>query len=632
MIFLPIVLSPQHHYSYYIGGIAGRFAEGGIADSSNAVLINADVTEIKVGEKVYAGGLVGYLGSRSTVTGCKNIGDVSVIIANNLLNDSGASGTTAYNEFAFAGGVAGYVYGFSNAVTIENCENDANISAVNLIPGLRAYAGGIAGHVDSADGANAGVTVKNCANLGADKTIYTSAGTTMTGGLFGSTSFHDFQTPNIVLQNSYNCSSVMSASNSAPAKNGMCVGITAGGIIGAVGEITVANTYSTAPSVSAVSTNGADAYEGGIFGVLYMTAASRNYYEKNDDIIRAVGAAGELLEAPDDLFGAYEGASASGLKTKSLFVGWQWYVSGGTAPDYYSSTDPWRFTAADSYPVLKGLPYTVSTPSGGGSYIPKTYLIAATANAGGGITPAGNTTVPEYGNLTFAVAPDKNYIVKDVLVDGVSVGAVSTYTFSSVRADHTIAAQFAPDCPSKPFTDVDITQWYHEGIDYVLLAGLFQGTSATTFEPNAAMTRAMLVTVLYRLEGVSATLAGNPFADVAAGTWYTDAVIWASVKGIVKGYAADIFGTNDFITREQLATILYRYAQYKGYDISGGENTDLFAYSDASEISAYAMPAVRWACGSGIMQGDGTKLDPQGNATRAQVAAMLMRLMENIIK
>lgn len=145
------------------------------------------------------------------------------------------------------------------------------------------------------------------------------------------------------------------------------------------------------------------------------------------------------------------------------------------------------------------------------------------------------------------------------------------------------------------------------------------------------MTRAMLVTVLHRLEGTPATT-GNTFSDVASGKWYTNAVVWANVKGIVKGYDSDTFGTNDFITREQLATILYRYAQYKGYDVSVGEDTNILSYEDAFNISEYAIPAVQWACGAGIMQGDAAKLDPQGNATRAQVAAMLMRFIENVVK
>ena len=111
----------------------------------------------------------------------------------------------------------------------------------------------------------------------------------------------------------------------------------------------------------------------------------------------------------------------------------------------------------------------------------------------------------------------------------------------------------------------------------------------------------MLVTVLHRLEGAPATTAGNPFADVASGNWYTNAVIWANAIGIVKGYDSDTFGANDFITREQLAAILYRYAQYKGYDVSVGEDTNILSYEDAFHISEYAIPAIQWACGAGIM-------------------------------
>jgi hypothetical protein len=142
----------------------------------------------------------------------------------------------------------------------------------------------------------------------------------------------------------------------------------------------------------------------------------------------------------------------------------------------------------------------------------------------------------------------------------------------------------------------------------------------------------MLVTVLHRLEGNPAATSGNPFADVASRNWYSDAVVWANAKGIVKGYDSDTFGTNDFITREQLVTILYRYAQYKGYDVSVGEDTNILSYVDALNISEYAIPAIQWACGAGVMQGDGAKLDPQGSATRAQVAAMLMRFIENVAK
>ncbi len=273
--------------------------------------------------------------------------------------------------------------------------------------------------------------------------------------------------------------------------------------------------------------------------------------------------------------------------------------------------------------------FTVSKstpPSGGGSSTPVTYTITATAETGGTITPTGATTAVQYSNKTFTITPNEGYIISDVLIDGVSVGAVTQYTFSSITANHTIAAKFEHDCPSKAFTDVDTSLWYHEGIDYVLLAGLFNGTSATTFEPNADMTRAMLVTVLWRLDGEPNTAAANHFSDVSAGTWYTDAVIWAAENNIVEGYDADTFGPNDPITREQMAAILYRYASYKGYDVSASDSLETF--TDLETISNWALTSVKWAVAEGLITGvSETTLDPAGNASRAQVATILMRFV-----
>jgi hypothetical protein len=142
----------------------------------------------------------------------------------------------------------------------------------------------------------------------------------------------------------------------------------------------------------------------------------------------------------------------------------------------------------------------------------------------------------------------------------------------------------------------------------------------------------MIVTVLYRLEGMPAVSGANPFDDVAPGMWYTDAVIWAVQNGIVTGYNDNTFGTDDSVTREQLVTILYRYAKYKGYDVSVGEDTNILSYLDAFEISEYAIPAMQWACGAGIIEGSAGNLMPAANATRAQVAAILMRFVQGVVK
>ncbi len=187
------------------------------------------------------------------------------------------------------------------------------------------------------------------------------------------------------------------------------------------------------------------------------------------------------------------------------------------------------------------------------------------------------------------------------------------------------------DCVSKRFTDVNTSYWYHSCIDYAVSHELFGGTSATTFEPDAPMTRAMLVTVLWRYEGQPKGYSST-FSDVNAkdGGWYADAVAWAAANGVVNGVGNNRFDPNGKITREQMAAILYRYAEKKGMDTSKRGN--ISAFPDAGSVSAYASDAIRWAVGEQIINGSDGKLLPQGNATRAQVAAILMRFAENIAK
>ena len=189
-------------------------------------------------------------------------------------------------------------------------------------------------------------------------------------------------------------------------------------------------------------------------------------------------------------------------------------------------------------------------------------------------------------------------------------------------------------CPSSAYVDVpESTHWAHVGIDFVLKSGLFYGTSDTTFEPDGEMTRAMLVTVLYRLEGQPKPTTENPFGDVAAGTWYTDAVIWAAENKIVNGIGGDLFDPDGSVTREQMAAILYRYSVFKGLTMAQGAFA--MPYPDEAGISAYALEAMRWANAEKLINGtelDGTVyLDPQGSATRAQVAAILMRYVQNVL-
>ena len=177
------------------------------------------------------------------------------------------------------------------------------------------------------------------------------------------------------------------------------------------------------------------------------------------------------------------------------------------------------------------------------------------------------------------------------------------------------------------FADVQNNAWYSEAIAYVYNKGMMNGTDAGKFEPNATTTRAMLVTMLHRLENEPAAAAAK-FSDVASGQWFSKAVAWAAANGVVNGYENGTFAPNAAITREQLAAILYRFAQFKGYDVSVKGN--LSSFSDNAQVSDWAKEAMQWAVGAGIIDGDNNALKPTGNATRAEVAIMLMRYIENV--
>ena len=274
--------------------------------------------------------------------------------------------------------------------------------------------------------------------------------------------------------------------------------------------------------------------------------------------------------------------------------------------------------------------------SGGTGHI--YYTIKAIAGAGGTISPSGNAAVLYGRNKTFTITPDNGYAIADVKIDGQSIGAVKTYTFERVKGDHTIEAVFmkATDNPQTgvdvPFTDVSETDWFYEDVAYVYTNNLMNGTSTTMFSPNTTTTRGMIVTILYRLEGEPSVSDNCHFADVKSGSYYEKAITWAAAKGIVSGYGNNQFGPDDPITREQMAVILFRYAQYKGLDVSAGEDTNILSYSDALDISEYAFPAMQWICGESILNGSDGNLMPRGSATRAQVAAILHRFCENILK
>ena len=181
------------------------------------------------------------------------------------------------------------------------------------------------------------------------------------------------------------------------------------------------------------------------------------------------------------------------------------------------------------------------------------------------------------------------------------------------------------DCPSKGFTDLKQDTWYHDSVDYVLSFGFMRGTSATTFDPNGDTTRAAMATVLYRMAGSPQVTGSNPFTDVKEGTWYTEAVNWAYENGIVKGVTEELFAPNRAITRQEAATMIYRFSgAYLGADVSN--EADLSSFPDSANIQPYARQAMAWAVEQGIILGSDGKLKPQSQALRTELAAILMRI------
>ena len=182
-----------------------------------------------------------------------------------------------------------------------------------------------------------------------------------------------------------------------------------------------------------------------------------------------------------------------------------------------------------------------------------------------------------------------------------------------------------------PFTDVARGDWFFDDVRYVYETGLMNGVTATRFAPYGSTTRGMIVTILYRMEGQPSVSRDCPFTDVASGSYYERAITWAAANGIVTGHSGTIFAPDANITREQLAAILYRYAVYKGLDVSVGENTNILSYEDFASLSEYAIPAMQWACGAGILYGFGGSLLPDAPANRLQAAAILHRFCVNIL-
>ena len=295
-----------------------------------------------------------------------------------------------------------------------------------------------------------------------------------------------------------------------------------------------------------------------------------------------------------------------------------------------NKTYKWRFTPTDTnYTPLTGEIELYHKSGGGGGYNPPvTYCTLRFETGGGRDIPSVRRTYNACIDLTKYVPTWRGYTFIGWYSDRSLTNKVSEVYLTR---DLTVYAGWRvdenPSTGENPFTDVSEKDWFFDDVLFVYDYGLMVGTGKTLFSPHETVTRGMMATILWRMEGSPIPKGKNSFTDVEAGKWYADAITWTAENGIFAGYGKDKFGPDDPITREQLAAIFYRYADYKGYDLTVKGNLDKF--KDADKITDYAKTAMQWAVGSGLVKGkSGNLLDPQGTATRAEIAAMLHRFIE----
>ena len=311
--------------------------------------------------------------------------------------------------------------------------------------------------------------------------------------------------------------------------------------------------------------------------------------------------------------------------------------SGYTFEGWYDGSS----RVSSPYKVMKNVTLTAEWDyNGSSSSSGSTRYTVSVEDTDNGSVKVSPTRASKGSTVTVTVKPDEGYELDELTVtdkNGDSVKLTDKgdgkYTFQMPASKVTVEAVFTavePEPEGLPFTDVTSRDWFYDAVAYVYDKGMMEGTTDTTFAPAMNLTRSMIAQVLYNLEERPEAPGASGFTDVAAGAWYADAVNWAAARGIVKGYDTGAFGPEDSVTREQLAAILYRYAQAKGYDTTQG-GMAVREFSDSASISDWAQTAMSWAVNAQVLSGKGNGvLDPQGTATRAEVAQMLMNFGEHV--
>ena len=319
---------------------------------------------------------------------------------------------------------------------------------------------------------------------------------------------------------------------------------------------------------------------------------------------------GSAIEPITQDYGTAITAPEAPTKTGYTFAGWNPVLPAAMPAENLTITAQW---SPDIYAI------TYNLDGGTASGNPDFYTVES-----GAIT----LNAPEKACYVFTGWSGTDLTGEDNLTVTIPAGSTGDRSYTAHwDFDPAIIAAALNPTPNADFLDVSRVDWFYYDVRYVCENGLMNGTSRNRFSPYGTATRGMLVTILYRMENEPRCFGSAAFSDVKPGAYYEKAVVWASQNNIVSGYTDGTFRPDAPLTREQLASILYRYTRYRGQDVSAAGTTSLTGYGDAQTVSNYALPAMRWACGTGILQGANGKLNPSGLATRAQLAAMLHRYL-----
>jgi uncharacterized repeat protein (TIGR02543 family) len=646
----------------FIGGIAGEsdeVIESCISNTNLRITASAvdDEEDYVVDDEIYIGGISGF--ENGFIADSDHNGNIVVT----------APGGNLSTWRVYAGGISGYLDDYYWGERMQNCQNNGNVVSINLAnkdDRYRAYAGGIVGHIDQSDNSQArskvgiesisgGVRILNCANVGEESRVYAEAPTTMAGGIAGSSRFVEEANPLIV--NCYNRSDVISSMSAfsarfEPYKGYPCTGVVAGGIIGAAGGISIENCYSSADIVQAAALENASpagyGWHGGIAGLIWGTDFQQSYYLNK--ITHGIGGKVDLfaevdgkpdfsnfIQSPvDDPMGV-KGVTVQQLINKDTFDGWSWYTGGGTAPQYYVTSYPWRFIAANTYPVLRGAPYTPSTPtptpttpsSGGGSVIPE-IVVTFMANDGTD-TVVAKKTVGDSKKILLPEDPKREgytFIGWNEKADG------SSYTFTAltnVEESMTVYAQWEKNQDrerpqsSKYFKDMADYIWAILEIDELHDLNVVYGVGEELFHPGAYISRADFMTMLVRAYGLNVEFSEN-LPDVPVGSYYYDAIGIAKALGIAEG-DGNRFHPLDPITRQDAMALVHRTLNVIGFSLDPGTDADLVAFEDALIISSYAKESIATLVKAGVINGKDGKIMPMDYTTRAEMAMIIYKML-----